>query len=499
MTSERLRSVCRRLRFAVGAAVGLLLANSTSGCRRAPTPSAAPTTLRIGVGQLALDSQQAGLKQVIGGLSQEALLAPNEDGQLRPWLAESWATSADGLNVTIKLREHAKFHDGTEVTADMVAETLRKDLPPFLGPAFEDIGEIAAAGPLQVRITLRRPSRFVLEALETPVQEIGKSSVWTGPYVVTNSSTTSPELRANADYYLGAPAINRVTITPFPSVRTAWAELLRGNLDMLYEVSLDALDSLEGASDIAVYSYVRHYQYMIVFSSQARSLQSSEVRRELNAVIDREAIVRDALSGHGVASTGPVPARHWALQKNAPKFELRHDLARQLAARHLRFTCLVPADSVYERVALAIKQQLAAASVEMTVQDATQEQVIAAMKANSFEAVLGDIISGPTLFRLYRHWYSPIAPVPKPIASQAVDDALDRIRHAGSDEQYRIGVSAFQQAMLDDPPAIFIAWGERARAVSKRFVVTAPEQRDILNTLRLWRPSGAWQATASRN
>jgi peptide/nickel transport system substrate-binding protein len=368
-----------------------------------------------------------------------------------------------------------------------------------MGPAFEDISDIAAASPLVIRITLRRPSPFVLEALETPVQEAGKSGIWTGPYIVTNSSTTSPELRANADYYLGAPAIGRVTITPFPSVRTAWAELLRGNLDMLHEVNLDALDSLEAASDVAVYSYVRHYQYMIVFSPQARNLQSTEVRRELNAVIDRDAVVRDALNGHGVASTGPVPPRHWALQKNAPKFELRHDLAKQLAARHLRFTCLVPADSVYERVALAIKQQLAAASVDMTVQPVTQEQVVA-MNTNSFEAVLGDIVSGPTLFRLYRHWYSRIAPAPKPIASQAVDDALDRIRHAASDEQYRSGVSAFQQAMLDDPPAIFIAWGERARAVSKRFAVTAPDkQRDILNTLRLWRPNTTQQTTASRN
>jgi ABC-type transport system substrate-binding protein len=470
------------------------------GCRHAPAASTTPTTLRIGVGRLALDSPQAGLKQVIGGLSQEALLAPTEDGQLRPWLADSWTTSPDGLNITIKLREHSKFHDGTKVTAEMVAQTLQKGLPQALGPAFDDISDIAVAGPLQVRITLRRPSRFVLEALETPVQEIGKSGVWTGPFVVTNDSTVSPELRANTDYYLGAPAISRVTITPFPSVRSAWAELLRGNLDMLYEVNLDALDSLEGASDVAVYSSIRHYQYMIVFSSQAPSLQSSEVRRELNAVIDRDAIVRDALNGHGVASTGPVPPRHWALQKNAPKFELRQDLAKRLAARHLRFTCLVPADSVYERVALAVKQQLAAASVDMTVQGATQEQVIAAANANSFEAALGDIVSGPTLFRLYRRWYSRIAPVPKPIVSPAVDDALDRIRHARSDEEYRSSVSAFQQAMLDDPLAIFIAWGERARAVSKRFVVTAPDnQRDILNTFRLWRPSVNQQTTISQN
>ena len=108
------------------------MAMAGGGCRRAPAASAMPTTLRIGVGRISLESSEAGLKQVTGGLSQEALIAPNDDGQLRPWLADSWTTSSDGLSISIKLRERAKFHDGTSVTADIVARTLRKDLPPFL-------------------------------------------------------------------------------------------------------------------------------------------------------------------------------------------------------------------------------------------------------------------------------------------------------------------------------------------------------------------------------
>ena len=48
--------------------------------------------------------------------------------------------------------------------------------------------------------------------------------------------------------------------TSYPSVRAAWAELLRGNLDMLYEVNVDALDSLQGSSNVSVFSFVRHYQ-----------------------------------------------------------------------------------------------------------------------------------------------------------------------------------------------------------------------------------------------
>jgi hypothetical protein len=42
--------------------------------------------------------------------------------------------------------------------------------------------------------------------------------------------------------------------------------------------------------------------------------------------------------------------------------------------------------------------------------------------------------------------------------------------------------------MVDDPPAIFLAWSERARAISTRFDVPVEPGRDILSTLRLWRP-----------
>jgi hypothetical protein len=42
---------------------------------------------------------------------------------------------------------------------------------------------------------------------------------------------------------------------------------------------------------------------------------------------------------------------------------------------------------------------------------------------------------------------------------------------------------------MEDPPAIFLAWPVRARAVSKRFVVPPSEQgRDIMATFRLWKP-----------
>jgi hypothetical protein len=83
-------------------------------------------------------------------------------------------------------------------------------------------------------------------------------------------------------------------------------------------------------------------------------------------------------------------------------------------------------------------------------------------------------------------------------ANARVDAALDTIRRSLTDEEYKRGVSAFHQAIVEDPPAIFLAWNERARAVSRRFAVPTTEPNiDILGSLRLWRPVGGGRANAN--
>jgi hypothetical protein len=77
---------------------------------------------------------------------------------------------------------------------------------------------------------------------------------------------------------------------------------------------------------------------------------------------------------------------------------------------------------------------------------------------------------------------------------------LEGIRNAPDDATYKAGVIGLQRAIIDDPPAIFLAWGERLRAVSTRFEVPSEPGRDVLSAplLRLWRPV-ADGGTASPN
>src|SRR5205814_4984113 len=136
----------------------------------------------------------------------------------------------------------------------------------------------------------------------------------------------------------------------YPTVRAAWAELLRDRIDWLWEVGPDALGSMETSSTVAVFTYIRRYQFVLTFNPSASALRSKDVRRGLNAAIDRDALVKHALNGHGIASSGPIWPQHWALQNNRPKQAFDPVAADDAIKRSLggkpnaaiRFTCLVP-------------------------------------------------------------------------------------------------------------------------------------------------------------
>jgi peptide/nickel transport system substrate-binding protein len=497
--SPKLRTRGRQPNVVVGAlALVSLLGSLACHSPNKTNAQAAPAILRVGIsiGEMATANSQNGVQQVAQNQILEGLVKIGDDGRPTAWLAQNWEFAADGRTLTIHLRPDLTFHDGSPVTAPVVAKLLETLLPPFLGPVFADVERITASGTRDLQIALRQPSPLVLEALELQFRSSTAAKAGTGPFQPAGP-TAPTELLANDHYYLGRPLIDRIVVTTYPSVRAAWAEMLRDHIDMLYDVGLDALDSLERSTKISSFNYIRRYQYALIFNTHQTALRAPQVRRALSDAIDREAVVREALNGHGIPSSGPIWPHHWALgpASGRPIFDPAA-AAKVLATHHLRFTCLVPAD--YERLALVVKRQLQAVGVSMDIKELPVDEIYAAMAKRNFDAVLFDAVSGPSVFRPFLWWHSGSAN-PAGFSSATVDAGLDKIRHAASDDEYRSGVAAFQHAAIEDPPAIFLAWSERARAVSKRFVVPDAEPgRDILSTLRFWKPVSN-ESPASRN
>lgn len=459
-----------------------------TGCSRSSDSKGSPKSvskLRIGLGLG--PGSNLGVQQVASNLALEGLLNLGTDGRPVPMLAEAWSVSADRRVVTIRLRPAAIFHDGHPVASGVVREVLLKALPQYLGPAADDIADIRASDNHTVEVLLKRPSAFLVESLWVPISQPGNESIGTGPFYLQGQTGDAVEMKAFEGYHRGRPSLDRIVIQPYKSVRAAWADMLRGKIDMLYDVGIDALDSLQPSSNVNVFTFDRPYAYVAILNTRTAALRDPGVRRLLNSAVDRAAVVADAFRGHARQAEGPVWPNHWAYDRQLSSF--RYDPKPIASGNHrVRFGCIF-GDPSLERAGLVLQTQLQAVGVDIDLKLVSQEDLYAKAQSGDFDAILTDVIAGPSLALPYAFWHTGGPFNYGHFSSKEVDAALDSIRHATSDADYKAGVAAFQRAIVDDPPAIFLAWSERARAVSRRFEVPVEPGRDILATLRLWKPA----------
>jgi peptide/nickel transport system substrate-binding protein len=490
----------RKIPPAAGVAAGVIFL-IVSGCR-AHSPGSgeraadSADTITIGFGLNPGADPHLGVQSVTGYLAVENLLDVPPDGKPTPSLAESWSTSEDGLTLRLRLAA-AKFHDGTPANAQAVREILLAQLPSLLGPAFDDIDHITATSDRDIQFSLKRPSGFLLESLHFSIRKPNPTEViGSGPFRVSGQIGDSIELRANADYHGGKPYLQRVLITPYNSIRSAWADMLRGRVDMLYEVGTDAIASLQPSSSVRVIAFDRPYAYLVLLNTRKPLLRDPKFRRGLNDAIDRQALVSGVLGGHATAADTAVRPRHWAYDAQLPRF--KYEPRVLVAGPHKATLSCLFADPSFEKIALFLQKELDAVGIDLRLEQVTVEQFRNRGGAGDFDALLGDFPVGSALARQYLFWHSGGPINWGQFRSSEVDAALDAVRHASNDAAYKAGFAAFDRAMVNDPPAIFLAWGQRIRAVSRKFWVPEENGRDVLNSLRLWRPATAEQA-ASQN
>jgi peptide/nickel transport system substrate-binding protein len=457
---------------------------------------------------------------MVEALSVEGLTQLGEDGRATPRLAEKWQWTDESKSLHLTLRNGVTFHDGTALTADLVAriltQAINRPANRSLYPSFLDVVAIRAEGDREVIFDVQQPSAFLPEDLELPLS-LG-NGVGTGPYRVVKTGNSEILLERFDKYHRGAPQIRTVTIRPFQTLRTAWTSLLRGEIDMVSDVPPEAIEFISG-NDIRVLSFTRRYQYIVAFNSRSPKFRSSAVRRALNVAIDRQRLIKTILNGHGMPATGPLWPKHWAFDDGVAPYRFDPALARSLLRQssvavaadvstrppaRLRFVCLIPANfTVLERIALEVQRQLYAIGVDMQFEVVAVENYNARVRAGRFEATLIDLISGPTPERPYLFWRSARRFKGLNVFGYENDEAdriFDALRMSSNEAAVRSATSRLQQVMLDDPPAIFLAWNERTRAVRRNFRIIQEPGRDPVDpvyTIWRWTSGQLGQASAA--
>src|SRR5437879_3494834 len=148
--------------------------SSVGACRSdsaSRSASASSAALTIGVAQLSPTSPIAGLRQLSPLLVVEALARAGEDGRMQPWLADSWAADQTRRTIVITLIPRITFQDGSPFDAAVAASLLPQILRSDMGQVFEDLVSVTATSPDKITIQFRRPSPFMMEALEATIRK----------------------------------------------------------------------------------------------------------------------------------------------------------------------------------------------------------------------------------------------------------------------------------------------------------------------------------------
>lgn len=309
MRTTRSRQVGAGRRMLQWLATALVTSIALTGCGSSPQSPSAPTgAAPITIGQTSVPKTEDPLKAswiltAVGVAEYPYML--NADGTQTSRFIES-ATQDDDLTWTLRVKKGAQFSDGTDVDGKAIADSLN-------AIQHGNPQSNASAGVITfvsegdtIKATTERKTRVLPSILGEFSNVIFKSDgkggyLYTGPYQVTKLDAGNSIDLAPNPHYPDADRRGQVTVKAFPDADAMKLALQSGALDMAFTVTPTVAEQLSGTDQITVKTIDAGYQYFARPNLKKGPLADADVRRALDAGLDREAYVK-ALKGGSVAN-----------------------------------------------------------------------------------------------------------------------------------------------------------------------------------------------------
>ncbi len=241
------------------------------------------------------------------------LVRPSAAGEPTPDLAVSWSANDAATEWTFKLREGVKFHDGSDFDAADVVDLLNRIKDPELDSPVASVlaimEKVEAVDPLTVKIILSAAhADFPMLIMDYRIRmtpsgsgaTIGKTGIGTGPFIL---ETLDPEgttvLKANPNYWEGAPGVDTVKIIAIPDAQARVQALLSGQIDMLRHISAQEKVLFDNNPKFKL-QQVKTGDWLaaIVFRTDTEPFTDVRVRKALRIAANRQAMI-DLVLGPG--------------------------------------------------------------------------------------------------------------------------------------------------------------------------------------------------------
>lgn len=264
------------------------------------------------------------------------LTTHNEKGEAAAGAAEEWSFDKKNNTYTFRLRQDLTFHDGKPLTAEDVKFTIEAIMDPDNGSEnasnFEDVTGVEAPDERTVKISLKAPNvamldyltigilpKHLLEGKDLATDSFNQNPVGAGPYKLTAwEHGQSMILEKNDDFYLGAPKIDKVVFKIVEDTDARALQLQSGELDFA-QITPKAIKQFEGKEDFLLYSMKTADYRGIMYNFNAELFKKNrELPAALSYAVDRQAIIKSVLLGHGQAAYSPLQMGPYNNEKVEP-------------------------------------------------------------------------------------------------------------------------------------------------------------------------------------
>jgi peptide/nickel transport system substrate-binding protein len=268
----------------------------------------------------------------------ETLTASSHDfSEIEPWLATEWKT-VDDTTWEFTLRDDVTFHNGEDLTADAVAQSLSAmlaDRP--LGWAKVTDESFTAVDDRRLRIETVERFGALAGTLSHPLFGIQHPSsyerpIGTGPFEAKTADSDKPLQTVRfGEYWGNEPQLQKLTFEGVSDPTTRSMSLQSGDVDASFEIPRQDYELLSANDSIQVRTKREPRAGSAMINLYNSPTDDADLRRALNYAIDQQAIVENILSGIGEPAKGPYPPMiPWSAHEDLPAYGPDLDQAREL-------------------------------------------------------------------------------------------------------------------------------------------------------------------------
>ena len=380
----------------------------------------AATTLRIGLAEdpdiLDPTLARTYVGRIVFAAFCDKLFDIDEKLNIVPQLALSHETSADGKQVTIKLRPGVKFQDGEPFDAEAAKFSLERHLNfpgSFRKPELAALDHVEIVDPLTIRLVLKSPFSPLIaqladragmmvspKAAKAEGDKFGLNPVCAGPFkFVERVQQDRIVFEKFADYWNKDNVfLDRVVFLPIVDATVRLANLKSGGLDLIERVLATDISDVRGDPNLKLSTAIElGYQGITLNIGHDKThgplSQSEKVRQALDLSIDRDALNQVVFNGEFVPGNQWINPEHPFYQKDFPIHARDVEKAKALLKEAgvtppVAVDFMVPKGAETEGVAQVVQSMAAEAGFDMKIRVTEFATSLQQAEAGEYQAYL---------------------------------------------------------------------------------------------------------------